>query len=74
MKNFVSMLAIFLASSLIGMAGIFDEGLSFFNKGDDDSAIKLMKPLADQGNADAHFRLGRCLLGKGDDEAPMSGV
>ncbi|MFR6034311.1 MAG: hypothetical protein ACLUKN_14735 [Bacilli bacterium] len=65
MKKFVPILAIFLASSLIGMAGIFDEGLSFFNKGDDDSAIKLMKPLAEQGNADAQFRLGDASCVKG---------
>ena len=66
MKKFVPMLAIFLASSLIGMADTLNEGLSFFKKGDYGSAIKLIKPLAEQGNAEAQLRLGICFVAKGD--------
>ena len=55
------MLAIFLASSLIGMADTLDEALSFYNKGDYDSAIKLLKPLAEQGNVYAQNWLESCL-------------
>ena len=62
MKRFISMLAIFLASSLIGMADTLDEALSFYNKSDYDSAIKLVKPLAEQGNAVAQFFLKQCLF------------
>ena len=60
------MLAIFLASSLISMADTLDEALSFYNKGDYGSAIKLIKPLAEQGNTGAQIELGKCLLLKGD--------
>ncbi len=66
MKRFISMLAIFLASSLISMADTLDEALSFYNKGDYGSAIKLIKPLAEQGNTGAQIELGKCLLLKGD--------
>ena len=66
MKKFVAMLAIFLASSLIGMADTLNEGLSFFKKGDYDSAIKWLKPFAEQGNVEVQIELGRCFLGKCD--------
>ena len=66
MKKFVPILVIFLASSLIGMADTLDEALSFYNKGDYGSAIKLIKPLAEQGNAEAQLLLGRCFVEKGD--------
>ena len=66
MKKFVPILVIFLASSLIGMADTLDEALSFYNKGDYGSAIKLIKPLAEQGNAEAQLRLGICFVAKGD--------
>ena len=65
------MLAIFLASSLIGMADTLDEALSFYNKGDYDSAIKLVKPLAEQGNAAAQIRVGICFVSKGNYDSAM---
>ena len=66
MKKIISMLVIFFVSSLIGMADTLNEGLSFFKKGDYGSAIKLIKPLAEQGNAEAQLRLGLCFVAKGD--------
>ena len=71
MKKFVPILVIFLASSLIGMADTLDEALSFFNKGDYGSAIKLIKPLAEQGNVNAQIELGRCFVWKGDYDSAM---
>ena len=71
MKRFISMLAIFLASSLIGMTDTLDEALSFYNKGDYDSAIKLLKPLAEQGNAAAQIRVGICFVSKGNYDSAM---
>ena len=56
MKKFVAMLVIFFVSTLIGMADTLNEGLSFFKKGDYDRAKKLIKPMADQANAEAHLR------------------
>ena len=60
MKKIISMLVIFFVSTLIGMADTLDEALSFYNKGDYDSAIKLLKPLAEQGNAYAQNWLESC--------------
>ena len=51
MKKFVPILVIFLASSLIFL----------YFKGDYDSAIKLFKPLANQGNVEAQNWLESCL-------------
>ena len=56
MKKFVPILVIFLASSLIFL----------YFKGDYDSAIKLLKPLAEQGNTVAQFALGKCFFEKCD--------
>ena len=71
MKKIISMLVIFFVSTLIGMADTLDEALSFYNKGDYDSAIKLIKPLAEQGNAEAQLRLGICFVAKGDYDSAM---
>ena len=66
MKRLVLMLAIFLALPLIGMSYAINEGIdmgmSFYDKGDYASAIKWLKPLAEQGNDRARYFIER--LGK----------
>jgi TPR repeat protein len=39
-------------------AGAWDQGLAAYKKGDYAAALELWRPLAEQGNADAQFRLG----------------
>ena len=40
------------------MAGPFEDGLAAFQRGDYATALRLLQPLAAQGNADAQFKLG----------------
>lgn len=54
-KNILFMLLFFIASP--AFAG-FDEGVAAYNKGDYSAALQELKPLAEQGNADAQFLLG----------------
>jgi TPR repeat protein len=55
--------AIVLASAFIAMAGPvkagpFEEGVAAYEHNDFETALKIWKPLADQGNAGAQFYLG----------------
>ena len=70
MKRLVLMLVIFLALPLIGMSDAINEdvemGISLAKKGDYDSAIKWVEPLAEHGNEAAQYVLGYAFAGKGD--------
>ena len=50
------LLAITLSSTVFG--DDFDDGYSAYNKGDYKTAIKLWRPLAEQGDANAQYSLG----------------
>jgi TPR repeat protein len=47
---------------LVAMAGAvaapFEDYLAVYNKGDYATALRLIRPLADKGNADAQYNLG----------------
>ena len=49
-----------LALALFGVAGAgpLEDGLAAYQKGDYAAALQILRPLADQGNADAQFNLG----------------
>lgn len=68
MKRLVLMLVIFLALPLIGMSDAINEdiemGISLVEKGDYASAIKWLKPLAEQGNEEAQYWLGEAFRDK----------
>ena len=48
---------LFVALSAPAWAG-FDEGVTAYNRGDYETALREMRPLAEQGNAPAQFNLG----------------
>jgi TPR repeat protein len=39
-------------------AGTLDDGVAAYQRGDYAKAMRLLRPLADQGNPDAQFNLG----------------
>jgi hypothetical protein len=39
-------------------AGSYEEGIAVYERGDHATAMRLLRPLADQGNADAQDQLG----------------
>ncbi len=56
---------IVFASSLLtaalagaGCSGPLDDAVAAYDRGDYETAIRLIRPLADQGDADAEFDLG----------------
>ena len=51
-------LAILLLTFSVSIADDFDEGLSAYHKGDYQTAMKIWKPLAEQGDASAQSNLG----------------
>ena len=57
-KSFL--LALVLAASLASaaVAGPFEDGYAAYDKGDYATAMRLWRPLADQGNAEAQYSLG----------------
>jgi uncharacterized protein len=50
------MLAVSFAGSVA--AGPYEDGIAAYEKGDYATALSLMRPLAEQGNADAQHSLG----------------
>jgi TPR repeat protein len=57
-----------LALSVVGgaAAGTLDDGVAAYQRGDYATAMRLLRPLADQGNPDAQFNLGMmCAHGHG---------
>ena len=51
-------LSIMLALTIPANAGPFEDGLTAYNRGDDATALKFWRPLAEQGNAEAQAHLG----------------
>ncbi|MCP4382511.1 MAG: sel1 repeat family protein [Hyphomicrobiales bacterium] len=65
---FKQLLAGFVSIVVLGgaaMAGPFEDGLAAYRSGDYATALKLWRPLAEQGNASAQFNLG-LMYGKGE--------
>ena len=54
----VVLLAFTLVSQVVGASG-FDDGVAAFDRKDYDRAKEIWKPLAEQGDARAQYRLGR---------------
>ncbi len=52
------MLAMFWVWVNIALADGFGDALSAYDAGDYDAALRLLRPLAERGHADAQFRLG----------------
>jgi TPR repeat protein len=54
------MAASFTLATLGGtaIAGPFDDAISAYNRGDNATAMRLLRPLAEEGHADAQTRLG----------------
>jgi len=48
-----------LACAQPALAGPFEDGLAAYESGDNATAVRLFRPLADQGDARAQFQLGR---------------
>ena len=57
MKRLVITFAILIGLAAPAWAG-FDEGLAAYHRGDYATALREMRPLANQGDADAQFNLG----------------
>ena len=57
-KSFVCSLIISLSLSLSVHADDFSDGYAAYKKGDYKTAMKLWKPMAEQGNASAQYYLG----------------
>ena len=51
-------LAILLLTFSVSIADDFDEGVDAYNKGDYQTAMKIWKPLAELGDANAQHNLG----------------
>ena len=60
MRKFIHAIALLLTLSLSApvLAGPFEDGLTAYNKSDYKTALRLWRPLADQGIADAQYNLG----------------
>ena len=52
------LLILFVCAAGPAVAGPFEDGLVAVNKGDYATALRLWRPLAEQGNASAQFNLG----------------
>ena len=64
-------LLLLFAASGAAIAGPLEDGLEAYKKGDFDTAVRLLRPLAEQGNPQAEEKLGRLYQrGKG---VPKSG-
>jgi len=56
-----SMMAVGLAVAApaeTALAGPFEDGVAAYQRGDYATALRLLQPLAEHGNADAQFNLG----------------
>ena len=60
MRKFIHAIALLLTLSLSApvLAGPFGDGLTAYEKADYTTALRLWRPLAEQGNARAQFNLG----------------
>jgi TPR repeat protein len=68
MKSILKHAAIILVLSFAApvVAGPLEDGKAAYDKGDYATALRLLRPLANQGNADAQINLGmKYLSGKG---------
>lgn len=64
LKTIALVIALMLAGPAV--AGPFEDAASAYNRGDYAAALRLLRPLAERGNADAQFNLGFMYdLGKG---------
>src|SRR5271165_5504224 len=66
-----------LALALIGLssAGPLEDGVAAYRQGDFAAAIRLLRPLADEGDAKAEFHLGRMYaLGEGVGQDPGQAI
>ena len=69
-----------IALALIGLAsaGPLEDGVAAYRQGDFAAAMRLLRPLADAGDAKAEFHLGRMYaLGEGvgqDPDRPSPGI
>src|SRR5437870_1310055 len=52
-------LLLLLAAIAPALAGPLEDGLAAYTKGDFDTAVRLLRPLAEQGNPQAEQKLGR---------------
>lgn len=70
------LLILFVCAAGPAVAGPFEDATEAYNKGDYATALRLFRPLADEGDADAQFHLGSMYdLGRGvpiDDTAAVS--
>ena len=58
MRKLLSAIFVSLLLSLSAHADAFDDAIAAYKKGDYKTALKLWKPLAEQGHASAQFNLG----------------
>lgn len=62
MKLAAALFLSFLMFTSASFAGQVEDGIAAFNRKDYDAAVKLLKPLAEQGNPEAQYQLGYMYL------------
>jgi len=58
MRVLMLIVALIVSGSVPAVAGPFEDAVAAYNKGDYATALRLWRPLAEQGNADAQSNLG----------------
>ncbi len=58
LKQFVAGVAVAVMLTGVAVAGPFEDGVAAYKRGDYATALRLWRPLAEQGDADAQFNLG----------------
>jgi len=65
-KSLLAALVVSLSLAAPGLAGPFEDGEAAYERGDYATALRLMRPLAEQGQANAQFSIGLMYaIGKG---------
>ncbi len=65
-KSLLAALVVSLSLAAPGLAGPFEDGKAAYERGDYVTALRLMRPLAEQGQANAQFSIGvMYAIGKG---------
>jgi len=65
-------LAVLLGSMRISESGDFEKGVAAYKRGDYTIALRELKPIAEQGDAEAQYQLGKVLM-KGLSECDAAG-
>jgi hypothetical protein len=72
LKHAIAAILLILSLAAPVVAGPFEDAVAAFGKGDYATALNLMRPLAEQGYAEAQYRLGLMYGHQNDAEAMKS--